>query len=96
MIHKPKIRCAACGKMGGHFRLRGSKWYHVPACTTVSIRDTAKSTFPFTTTHIDPHGQPIEVRSMRHLRQLENQYGVTSHVYNNNVGEKPDWRPDGR
>lgn len=39
--------------------------------------------FPFTTPHIDPHGRPITVESMGHLRSLERQYGVVLTAFSN-------------
>lgn len=81
-----KTICAACGEGGGSFVLRGAKWYHSKGCTfSPKMRDQAKSTFPFTTTHLaGPNDGPITVQSMRHLRKLENRHGVASEPYNNN------------
>jgi hypothetical protein len=78
-----KTVCAACGETGGRFVLRGEKWYHAGTCTVVKVRG-ALSTFPFTTNHFEPNDGPVTVQNMRHLRQLENRFGVHSEVYNNN------------
>jgi hypothetical protein len=81
-----KTICAACGEGGGRFTLRGDKWYHVSRCTAApKYRDEARSTFPFTATHLRPpsEGGPLEVQSLRQLRQLENRYGVAAEVYSN-------------
>jgi hypothetical protein len=88
-----KTICARCGDGGGRMIFRGDKYYHVNRCTaSTKHRDSAKSTFPFTTTQIAGPGQaPIEVKSMRHLRQLESSYGVSSDVYNNDRSNRTPW-----
>ena len=86
-----KTKCAACGEYGGRFVLRGSKYFHVSRCIA-SARSRTISTFPFTTRNMGD-GAPIKVESMRHLRQLEKQHGVSSEVYNydsSNVAEYRD------
>lgn len=40
-----------------------------------------KDRWNFTTTHFT--GQPIEVKGLNHLRQLEKQYGCSNHAANN-------------
>jgi hypothetical protein len=59
------------------------------------ISTTGKSRFPFTTMHLN-HEKPekITVKSLRHLRQLENQYGVQSVAFN--IDEKNWHRPEKR
>lgn len=86
VAEQQKTVCTRCGNTGGRFRLRGDGWVCVPNCAVDGNRDSARSTFPFTTTHIGTDGQPIVVESMRHLRKLENAYGVHSSVYNNDSG----------
>lgn len=86
MARRKATKCAACGEVGGRFTMRGDgKWYHVSRCSKVIRDHQASSTFPFTTTNMgDPNDGPVTVQSMRHLRQLENHYGVQSESYNNN------------
>lgn len=86
MAKKAKTRCHACGSTGGRFTLRGENWYCAPSCMKSSgYRDTAKSTFPFTTSHLaGPNDGPITVQNLRHLRKLENHYGAVAEVYSNN------------
>ena len=84
------IRCSICGESGGRFVLRGKKWLHKRNCAPVAKRrDTAFSTFPFTTSNIrDVNEGPVTVESMRHLRQLEKEYGVSSDAYNNDQSNR--------
>ena len=82
--HTPTV-CSRCGSTGGRFRLRGDGWVCVPGCSVEGNRDSARSTFPFTTTNIDGSGKPLEVQNLRHLRYLEREYGVNSIAYNQNV-----------
>lgn len=81
-----KSICAVCGESGGMFRYRPGKddYVHTPGCdkSFVGTRDTARSTFPFTTSNMSSDGQPVTVQSMRHLRKLENAHGVGSVAYN--------------
>jgi len=74
--------CAICHEKVGRFRyVGGGKYVHVPKCSGGDkVRDTAKSTFPFTTSNLS--GEPVTVQSMRHLRKLENEHGVQSAAYN--------------
>ena len=88
MARNKKTVCAACGETGGVFTWRGGKWYHKHRCVAVQgMRDTARSTFPFTATHLrtPSEGGPIEVQNLRQLRQLENQYGAVAEVYSNDT-----------
>ena len=49
-------------------------FHHPPLPTT------CKDLWNFTTTHFN--GEPIEVKGIKHLRQLEQQYGCSSHAAN--------------
>jgi hypothetical protein len=40
------------------------------------------SMFPYVTTHLDPDGKPVVIQSLRHLRQLEREYGKHSWAFN--------------
>jgi hypothetical protein len=64
----------------------------VSRCIAVPKRRGAISTFPFTTKHIN--GTEVTVESMRHLRKLENSYGVSSEVYNQDPSNVAEHRPD--
>jgi len=87
-----KTICAACGGTGGRFRWRGDKYYHIPACVTMThgdrMRETATNLFPYETMNLgdDPNNGPIRVQSLSHLRRLENTYGVASDPFNNDRG----------
>lgn len=51
------------------------------------------ATFPFTSTHIDGQGTPIEVNSLYHMRQIENKYGVVlSHDSEESPKDLPTFR----
>jgi hypothetical protein len=77
-----RTKCAACHQTGGRFVLRGERWFHKTCATPARMRDQAKSTFPFTTSHLsDPNDGPVTVQSLRHLRQLETSHGVCSEAY---------------
>lgn len=77
-------KCAECGKTGGRMRFcaNDGQYRHVGRCVRTRVYH-KRSTFPFTTTHLEPNNGPVEVQSLRHLRQLESQHGVVSEVYNN-------------
>lgn len=81
---RPPTVCGKCGETGGRFRFLGDgKYVHTPNCDRAqTVRDGARSTFPFTTTHLTGDGQPIEVQNMRHLRRLEERHGAYSAAYN--------------
>lgn len=49
--------------------------FHIPA-----VMNDGKRLWDFTTTHLN--GEPIHVKSLSHLRQLEKQFGVSSHAAN--------------
>ena len=71
-------------KKGGTFELHSGKMY-CPDCVEVMhmgehLSATCKELWDFTTTHFN--GSPIHVRSLGHLRQLEKQFGVSSHAAN--------------
>jgi hypothetical protein len=58
------------------------------------------ATFPFTTMHLNSeHPEAITVKSLRHLRKLENQYGVGSVAWNQDSSrwsEPPQTKTPGR
>jgi hypothetical protein len=67
-------------KSGGRFVLRGGRWL-CQRCDTMRFEgEPGKNLWDFDTMHIgsDPNQGPIQVTSLRHLRQLEKQHGVYS------------------
>jgi hypothetical protein len=66
---------------GGHFTRRRGKWWCDDCAANLTVFEAGKNLFDFTTTHLN--GTPIHVKSLRHMRQLEKQYGVSSVVANN-------------
>ena len=68
--------CSNCGVVVFRATFHDGKWLG-PCC--IHLRTYTKSTFPFVTPHIT--GQPVEVKSLRHLRQLEQQHGVAVAAY---------------
>lgn len=83
--------CSNCGATDGTFRIVDGKRFCVPKCARPDQSpDKAKNLWNFSTMNIsdNPNHGPIEVKSLRHLRQLENQFGVASVV--GNMSSK-DW-----
>lgn len=82
------MRCAnqncvkASEHRGGRFRFVGGKWYCADCAEWAGgvIMNSGKNLWDFTTTHMT--GQPIHVRSLAHLRQLEKQHGVSNFAAN--------------
>lgn len=83
------MRCAnlncvkASEHRGGRYRLVGGKWYCSDCAEWAGgvIMNGAKNLWDFTTTHMT--GQPVHIRSLAHLRQLEKQHGVSNFAANN-------------
>lgn len=59
---------------------RNGKWLCTGCAANLTIAEPGKELWSFDTMHIgnDPNQGPIQVKSLRHLRQLEQQYGVSS------------------
>lgn len=85
------FRCGSCDKLQERFYSPA----HTPTCecggalTMLERSDEGRrpflgAAFPFTTTHIDPKGRPIEVTSLAHVRQLERDYGVVLSAFSHN------------
>jgi len=86
MSEQEPTSCYLCGAVGGRFRWVGDgRWACASNCAARGTRNTALSTFPFTSTNIDGTGRPIEVQSLRHMRALEREHGVYSTAYNNDA-----------
>jgi len=63
-------------------------------CGFLPVPSECKDLWNFTTTHFN--GQPIEVKGLNHLRQLEKQFGVSNHAANyerRNWNTPPSVRP---
>jgi rubredoxin len=74
--------CKSCGQTGGKFRLVGKDWL-CPKCTDGSgvLKNAGKNLWDFTTSNFN--GQPIHVKSGRHLDQLCKQFGVSNFAREN-------------
>jgi hypothetical protein len=66
---------------GGKFRLIRGKWYCVDCAEWAGSGQTCKNLWDMVTTHLN--GQPIHVKSLAHMRQLEKQFGVSNWAANN-------------
>ena len=86
MSKRQKTVCAECGKDSGRFTFRGNRWLCQDCLRGPRMRDGTHKNWPLVTMNLsdDPNQGPIVVQNLRHLRQLENKYGVASHVYNEN------------
>lgn len=69
-------------KSGGEFIYSMEKraFYCKDCFHTPAIMNPGKNLWEFTTTHFT--GEPVHVKSLAHLRQLEKQYGVSNHAAN--------------
>jgi hypothetical protein len=87
--------CAGCKEEVTSARfVEGQGWFCIRKCAPKG-KIQPGSVFPFTTSGIGDKPGNIEVKSMRHLRQLERQYGVQSVAFN---VESKNWNdaPRGR
>lgn len=67
-------------KSGGRFVLRGRRWL-CQKCDTLRFEgEPGKNLWEFETMNMgdNPNAGPVRVQSLRHLRQLEQRYGVHS------------------
>lgn len=76
--------CTNCEKTVGRLRFVDGAWMCVDcAPAEAKPRQNAKSHhFPFRSRNIREDGAEVEVKSLRHLRRLENQHGVASGPWN--------------
>jgi hypothetical protein len=74
----PKHRIHTGGKFS--VRLSDGKTFCEDCFQWAGTGASCKNLWEFTTTHFD--GTPVRVRGLHHLRQLEKQYGVSSHAAN--------------
>ncbi len=78
------MTCPSCKETVSRIRLVDGEWL-CPSCAPAEAkpRQNAKNHhFPFRTRHIRNDGAEVEVKSLRHLRRLENQNGVQSGAWN--------------
>lgn len=88
------LQCASCGSLD--FDIPCSM-FAIPPCSCGAERTLApvgimpkSQVFPFDSQHVTPDGSPLVIESMRHLRQVENDYGVVFSAFNNNVNNSVD------
>jgi hypothetical protein len=67
-------------RKGGKFHFRSGKTYCDECVHTAYLGEPGKNLWDFTTMNIGSHKmtEPIHVKSLAHLRQLERQHGVVS------------------
>lgn len=80
------MTCENCGETVGRVRFVGEigRWV-CGGCGPKEVKAIKKADtghFPFTTTNIRSDGKPVEVKSLRHLRKLENRHGIQSGAWN--------------
>lgn len=68
---------------GGEFIYSAEKraWFCKDCFYVPTVLNPGKNLWEFTTTHLT--GQPVQVKGLAHLRQLEREHGVSSHAANN-------------
>jgi len=66
--------------VGGRFRNFHGKWFCEECAQIQGVMNPGKDLWSFTTRHLN--GDPIKVKSLAHLRQLEKQYGVSNQAAN--------------
>jgi hypothetical protein len=68
---------------GGTFRYSEERraWFCKDCFFVPAVMNDCKELYSFTTTMLD--GTPIDVRGKSHLRQIEQLYGVSHHMLNN-------------
>lgn len=79
------MTCPGCKKTVGRLRLVGKGEWKCGECepdTSKPIQNADPKHFPFRTRNICSDGREVEVKSLRHLRRLENQNGVASGAWN--------------
>jgi hypothetical protein len=77
--------CPGCDQTVGRLRFTESgEWlcYNCAPYTAKPIQNANPGHFPFVTRNMHPEGKAVEVKSLRHLRRLENKFGVQSGAWN--------------
>jgi hypothetical protein len=78
------VFCPECKGTVGRLRfVSEGVWLCADCAPTLTQHKTVNPQhFPFTTTNLRGDGKPVEVKSLRHLRQLESRHGVQSGAWN--------------
>lgn len=79
------MTCPGCNKTVTRLRSLGNGVWKCDECvpdTSKPIQNADPKHFPFRTRNIRRDGREVEVKSLRHLRRLENQNGVASGPWN--------------
>ena len=79
------MTCDGCQKTVTRVRLVAPGTWRCGGCapdTSKPIQNADPHHFPFVTRNIRDDGRPVEVKSLRQLRKLENAHGVASGPWN--------------
>jgi len=76
--------CPECKKTVGRMRfVSDGVWLCADCAPALTQHKTVNpGIFPFVTTNLRSDGRPVEVKSLRELRKLENRHGVQSGAFN--------------
>lgn len=74
---------------GGKFIWHGRAPFCEDCANPRYVMNDGENRWNFMTTNLHPEGKPVHVQSLRHLRQLEQQYGAVSAAANM---EHRNWR----
>ena len=81
---------AGCTSEGGVFHWTSKGFVCEHCWHGAPVRDGSHRIWPMTLNHVAPPTEgPITVNNLRELRRVERQYGVNSHVFNN---DRPETR----
>lgn len=86
------MKCPSCKRDVVKLVLLEGTWGCLDCQRPQAVLAVSGAMFPFTTRHLGGDGKPVEVRSLRHLRQLEARHGVHSVAFNQdsrNFGAAP-------
>ena len=78
------MTCPSCEKTVARLRFVDGEWVCVDCAPAEAkpIQNADPKHFPFRTRNIRSDGAEVEVKSLRHLRRLENQNSVASGAWN--------------
>lgn len=65
-------------RKGGKFIWHGARPFCEECAQPQTVFNDGANRWDFVTTNLHPEGMPIHVQSLRHLRQLEHQYGAVN------------------
>lgn len=83
LCSNPNCEWSRCYK-GGRFVWRGADPYCEDCAAPKYVMNDGEKRWDFTTTNLHPEGKAVHVQSLRHLRQLEQQYGAVCSAANQN------------